>query len=45
MRRIFVCMLAVLYCFTLAGCGETVSGVTKDTQRITKGVKTVFFRD
>jgi len=29
----------------LAGCGETMNGMVKDTKRIGTGVKTVFIRD
>lgn len=29
----------------LSGCGETINGVVKDSQRIGRGVKTVIFRD
>lgn len=37
-----ILMLAVL--FTLAGCGETVSGVGKDVNRMGRGINTFFFR-
>ena len=36
--------LALLVVF-LAGCGETVNGMVKDTRRIGSGVHKVFVRD
>lgn len=45
MRKLFsiVALLAVIS--FLAGCGETVNGMVKDTKRIGSGVKKVFVRD
>jgi predicted small secreted protein len=34
-------VLAVLF-FLLAGCGETIRGISKDGSRVVKGVKTIF---
>ena len=39
---LFVLLLAV--CAALFGCGETVSGVGKDVNRMGRGVNTFFFR-
>lgn len=43
--KYFVLMFAFSFIGLLSGCGETVHGVVKDTGRIGKGVKTIFFRD
>lgn len=43
-KNIFFLILAVI-CIAAIGCGETVSGISKDANRISKGVKTVFIRD
>jgi predicted small secreted protein len=37
-------ILAVSACLALAGCGETVSGVGKDVNRMGRGINTFFFR-
>jgi len=37
--------LLLMLAFILAGCGETVNGMVKDTKRIGGGVKKVFIRD
>ena len=39
---LFVLLLAV--CAIVFGCGETVSGVGKDVNRMGRGVSTFFFR-
>lgn len=44
-RRIAVLLLAVVVVSALSGCGETFSGVGKDTNRIGRGVKTLLFRE
>lgn len=42
----FLFISAILLLVTgLAGCGETISGIGKDTKRIGQGVKTIFFKD
>jgi len=43
-RLISLAALLVIVSF-LAGCGETVNGVVKDTRRIGKGVRKVFVRE
>jgi len=46
MKRIASLLLAAIIISLLTtSCGETVSGITKDTRRIGKGVKTIFVRD
>ena len=45
MRRGGLLILAAIVVFMLSGCGETVSGIGKDTGRIGRGVRTVFIRD
>ena len=46
MKRIALLLLvAIVLSLLTTGCGETVSGITKDTRRIGKGVKTIFVRD
>lgn len=44
MKKIFLFLLALVVCVVMAGCGETVSGVGKDVNRMGKGVSTFFFR-
>ena len=43
-RWVSAISLLILASF-LAGCGETVHGMVKDTRRIGTGIKTVFIRD
>ncbi len=43
-RIISVTAIFVIIAF-LAGCGETVNGMVKDTKRIGSGVKKVFIRE
>ena len=46
MKRNFTfVMIAMLLSVSLAGCGETINGLSKDAKRIGKGVRTVFVRD
>ncbi|MFH1791825.1 MAG: hypothetical protein ABH885_07590 [Candidatus Omnitrophota bacterium] len=45
MRVLFAVILFILSTGILAGCGETLTGMSKDMKRVGKGVKTVFFRD
>ena len=43
--RIFVVFVFVsLTALLVAGCGETINGMVKDTKRIGGGVKTIFVR-
>ena len=44
MKKIFLGFLLLTMCAVLAGCGETVSGVGRDANRMGKGVNTFFFR-
>ena len=44
MKNIVVAILIFLSCTALAGCGETVSGVGKDVNRMGRGISTFFFR-
>ena len=44
MRKVTLILLALITCAALAGCGETISGVGKDTGRMGKGISTFFFR-
>jgi len=45
MRRIVSLISLVLLVSFLAGCGETVNGMVKDTKRIGSGVHKVFVRE
>ena len=44
MRTFLVLILLIAACAALAGCGETLSGVGKDVNRMGHGVNTFFFR-
>ncbi len=44
MPRFLIVVILLSFCFTLLGCGETLQGVGKDSRRMGKGVKTIFFR-
>ena len=43
-KHLFVMVLILLSSLVIAGCGETISGISKDAGRIGKGVKTIFVR-
>ena len=45
MRRYISGISILLLVVFLAGCGETVSGMVKDTRRIGSGVRQVFVAD
>ncbi|MBL7156784.1 MAG: hypothetical protein ISS92_01340 [Candidatus Omnitrophica bacterium] len=46
MKKYVALLLALIFTtLVITGCGETFSGVGKDTRRIGKGVKTIFVRD
>ncbi|MFH1411177.1 MAG: hypothetical protein ABIG55_00805 [Candidatus Omnitrophota bacterium] len=45
MKRIASLAAVLLIMSFLAGCGETVSGMVKDTKRIGSGVRKVFVRE
>lgn len=44
MRMIVLGLLVMALFLVSAGCGETISGVGKDVNRMGKGVSTFFFR-
>jgi len=44
MRKSILTILVIMMCAVLSGCGETVSGVGKDVNRMGRGVSTFFFR-
>ena len=44
MKRLTLFVLLLAICATLFGCGETVSGVGKDVNRMGRGVSTFLFR-
>ena len=44
-KYIALTLVLILASLAITGCGETVSGVGKDINRIGRGVKTVFIRD
>ncbi len=44
MKRIVLLVLLLVVSAALFGCGETVSGVGKDVNRMGRGVSTFFFR-
>jgi predicted small secreted protein len=45
MKKLVSVAAVVLIMSFLAGCGETVHGMVKDTKRIGGGVRQVFVRD
>jgi len=44
MKKVILTALLLTTCVMLLGCGETVSGVGKDINRMGRGVNTFFFR-
>jgi predicted small secreted protein len=44
MKVLALFVLLLVVCTSLFGCGETVSGVGKDVNRMGRGVNTFFFR-
>ena len=44
MKRILLLVIILAACVILEGCGETLSGIGKDANRMGKGVSTFFFR-
>jgi len=44
MKTAVIISIMIFLCLTLTGCGETVSGVGKDVNRMGRGVSTFFFR-
>lgn len=45
MRKLLSIISLIMIAAFLAGCGETVNGMVKDTKRIGGGVKKVFIRE
>ena len=45
MKKLVLFVSLFLITVFLAGCGETVNGMVKDTKRIGSGIKQVFIRD
>jgi len=44
MKKVIFFVLLAALCVGFAGCGETISGVGKDVNRMGKGASTFFFR-
>lgn len=44
-KTLTVISLLLLFSLLVSGCGETVTGMVKDTKRIGGGVKKIFIRD
>lgn len=44
MKKTILALLLLAVCVVLLGCGETISGVGKDADRMGKGINTFFFR-
>ncbi len=44
MKKIILAIMLLFVCAVFLGCGETVSGVGKDANRMGRGVNTFFFR-
>ena len=44
MKKLALFALLLVVCVVLLGCGETISGVGKDVNRMGRGVNTFFFR-
>ncbi|MDP3791899.1 MAG: hypothetical protein Q8R38_07645 [Candidatus Omnitrophota bacterium] len=44
MKKMLLFLLLISVTAILMGCGETVSGVGKDVNRMGRGVSTFFFR-
>ncbi|MFA6142217.1 MAG: entericidin A [Candidatus Omnitrophota bacterium] len=44
MKKIILAVILLMTSVYLTGCGETVSGVGKDVNRMGRGVSTFFFR-
>jgi predicted small secreted protein len=43
-RRVALVLGLIIASLITAGCGETVNGLSRDINRIGKGIKTVFMR-
>jgi predicted small secreted protein len=44
MKKAALALILIASCAVLYGCGETVSGIGKDVNRMGQGVSTFFFR-
>ncbi len=44
-KNIALVLALLLTSLIIGGCGETFNGISKDAQRVGKGVKTIFVRD
>ena len=44
MKKMILAVILLMISVYLTGCGETVSGVGKDVNRMGRGVSTFFFR-
>ena len=44
LKNLKILLLVVVCAIFIVGCGETVSGIGKDTNRMGKGLSTFFFR-
>ena len=42
MKNIILAILILVICVALVGCGETISGVGKDVNRMGQGINTFF---
>ena len=45
MKKASFFLSIILLIAFLSGCGETINGMSKDTQRIGAGTKKIFIRD
>ncbi|NQT22208.1 MAG: hypothetical protein HQ579_02095 [Candidatus Omnitrophica bacterium] len=45
MKKTLLVFIIISFSLALTGCGETLTGVSKDVSRMGKGVKTIFVRD
>jgi len=44
-KKLVLVALLTIVLLQLSGCGETIHGISKDTQRMGKGIKTIFIRE
>ena len=44
MKKAILIAILICICAAMIGCGETVSGVGKDVNRMGRGINTFFFR-
>jgi len=43
--KILACFFLIASCLFVTGCGETVTGMVKDTTRIGEGVHKIFIKE